>query len=1086
MINLKVFSNFSIGESILKPYQIVDLAIKNNQKMVAMIDRMNMFGALEFSMAAIKKKIKPIIGCILKIRDYGYINVYIKNSDGYVNLSKILSEFYRDRKEYIEIEDLVKIPEINKNIIITWGGEEACFLNEEDGELKSTFLKEIFQDNFYLEIQEVSHKNSILNIALKLNIPIVYTHNTYFEKGNFEAYYTFNCIINGERYNNDDIINHSKKNSYFYNCEEIGNFAVYNEAVKNTESIGERCNFILEPKKPMIPEYVKENADEVLTNLVLEKLAIRLKKIPEEKHSIYYDRVYKELKVLIDKGFCNYFLITYDFINKARELKIPVGPGRGSASGSLVSYSLTITNVDPIAFGLIFERFLNPERVSLPDIDIDYDQERRDLIIKYLIEKYGIDNIAHIVTFGTLKSRIVVRDVGRALGVPLKIVDGICKFIPQDQVNPITLKEAVEIDKKLMEMFKENEKTEKLLDISIKLEGSVRHLSTHAAGVVIYQNLQDNSTISNHLPLFRIDGEESLCTQASMKYVELAGLVKFDFLGLQTLTLIRKTCELIEKNHNVIINIEEVPYDNKETFTFICKLNLAGIFQLDSFGMKSVIHDLQPDCLEDIIAIISLYRPGPMKFIPLYISNKKGLTKISYLIPQLEPILKNTYGIIVYQEQVLEIAVKIAGYTLGEADNLRRAMGKKDLKEMAFQEAKFLEGAKQNNIKPDIAKELFSRMSDFAGYGFNKCHAAPYALISYWTAYLKTHYPLEFISSIMSLDKNDTNKLLIYLNDMKGIGIKLLPPCVQRSEVNFSIDTYMGEDNIEIKSIRFGLSAVKNIGDGFAEHMVKERNLGGKYNTLDDFFHRNINYLNKRQVEFLIYSGALNSLQLNKSLLIENLLSLIKGETLIEKSSSLPEDPFWEMEALGFFLTKHPMDDENFHKLRINTIGEVMDLPNEKGLIRMGGVIYDIIKKKTHHNNKTYMFIKLLDTVGMFEITLFNETLDKYLSIIKEKASIIIEGNFEKKQNIIKIVANKIIPFEDYKKHFIKTIRIHLKTFQFKILKEILDEINNYNEGIYKVLIIYKKHEYLLNNLINVNDVFLEKLRKNNIRYIFI
>lgn len=1080
MINLRVFSNFSIGESILKPYQIVDLALKNNQKIVAMIDRMNMFGVLEFSMAAIKKKIKPIIGCILKIYNYGYINVYIKNQEGYINISTILTEFYRDKKEYINIEDLVKISNINENIIITWGGEEAYFLNEEDANLKASFLKEIFKENFYLEIQDNPNKVLILNVALSLNIPIVYTHNAYFENGNFEAYYTFDCIMNGRKYIQDEINNHSRKKSYFYSSEEIKIYGIYQEAIENTESIGKRCNFILEPKAPMIPEYVKDNPDKVLYDLVLEKLSIRLKKIPKEKHYIYYERIKKELDVLTAKGFSNYFLITHDFINRARELKIPVGPGRGSGTGSLVAYSLTITNVDPIAFGLIFERFLNPERVSLPDIDIDYCQERRDLIIKYLIEKYGIDNIAHIVTFGTLKSRIVVRDVGRALGVPLKIVDGICKFIPQDQVNPITLKEAVEIDKKLMEMFKQSPQTEKLLKISIQLEGAVRHLSTHAAGVVIYQNLHDNSKISKHLPLFRVEGEEILCTQASMKYVELSGLVKFDFLGLQTLTLIRKTCELIEKNHGIIINIEEVLHNDKKTFDFICTLNLAGVFQLDSFGMKSVIHDLQPDCLEDIIAIISLYRPGPMKFIPLYISNKKGLTKITYLIPELEPILKNTYGIIVYQEQVLEIAVKIAGYSLGEADSLRRAMGKKDLKEMAFQESKFLSGAENKNIKSSIAKELFNRMSDFAGYGFNKSHAAPYALISYWTAYLKTHYPLEFISSIMNLDKNDTNKLLIYLNDMHNIGIKLLPPCVEKSEAEFSIDKF------QKNSIRFGLSAIKNMGEAFSINIINERNLNGVYKTIDDFFHRNISCLNKRQVEFLIYSGGLNILEPNKGLLIENLLSLIKGETIIDKSFSLKEDPFWEMEALGFFLTKHPMDNENFHKLRINTITEVMNLPNEKGLIRMGGVIYDIIKKKTHHNNKTYMFIKLLDTSGMYEITLFNETLDKYLPIIIEKASIVIEGNFEKKQNIIKIVANKIIPFEDYKKHFIKTIRLYLKGFQFEILKNILNKYIDYQEGIYKVLIIYKTHEYLLNNLININDNFLEELRINHIKYVFI
>jgi DNA polymerase-3 subunit alpha len=1078
MINLRVFSNFSIGESILKPIDIIELAIKNNQKMAVLIDRMNMFAALEFSILAIKKKIKPIIGCLLKVRNYGYIPVYLKNQEAYVNVSKLLTNFYKENKEFIEIEDIVKIPNIQNNIIVLWGGEESEFTSNEDLQMKISFLQEIFKNNFYIEIQKVSYKNTLLKLAIDLHIPIVGTHNVYFANGNLEAYYIFHCIFSGEKFNEEVLKNHSKKNAYFYTCKELLEDSFYKEAIENNKKIGERCNCILEARSPMIPEYSKEGSDILLRNLVIEKLKIRLHNVPEENHHIYYERVEKELKVLIEKGFSDYFLITYDFINKARELNIPVGPGRGSATGSLVSYSLTITNVDPIKFSLIFERFLNPERVSLPDIDIDFCQERRDLIIKYLIEKYTIDNVAHIITFGTLKSRIVLRDVGRVLGIPLKIVDNICKFVPQDQVNPLTLKQASEIDTKLLEMFKQSPQTEKLLKISIELEGSVRHLSTHAAGVVIFQNKKNpEETISNYLPLYRVDGEEILSTQGSMKYVELAGLVKFDFLGLQTLTLIRQICELIAKNTEIKINMDHIVQDDEKTFKFICSLNLAGVFQLDSFGMKSVIYDLQPDCLEDIIAIISLYRPGPMKFIPKYIENKKNPSGIEYLVKELEPILKTTYGIIVYQEQVLEIAVTIAGYTLGEADNLRRAMGKKNLQEMAFQESKFLQGAKNNNIDEKIAKELFNRMSDFAGYGFNKCHAAPYALISYWTAYLKAHYPLEFMSVIMTLDDNDTNKLIVYFNDMKSLNIKLLPPCIQKSEENFSIDKTEKEP-----AVRFGLKSIKNMGEGFAKHIVEERNKNGLYTTLDNFLHRNINFLNKRQLEFLIYSGAIGTLQKNKALLIENLLSLTKGETLIDKTVTLEEDPYWEMEALGFFLTKHPMDQENFHKLRINTIEEIMELKENKGNVRIGGVVYDIAKKKTHYNNKTYMFVKLIDISGMFEVTVFNDALEKYIHLIYKKALLVIDGHFEKKQNIIKIVGYKITSFDDYKKNFLQIIRIYLKTFQFVILKNILDN-NYYKNGFYKVIIIYKKQEYLLNFLVDIHKEFLLQLEVNHIEY---
>lgn len=1068
-VNLRVFSNFSIGESILRPTQIVDLALKNKQNTVAMIDRMNMFATLEFSIYAIKKNIKPIIGCLLKIKDYGYIPIYIKNQRGYEAISKLLTKYYMEKKEYILIEELISI----NNIIVLWGGEESQFADEKDMEIKLSFLKEVFGSNFYVEIQDVPHKNLFLNSAMKLHIPIVYSHNTFFEKESFEAYYTFHCILHGKIYTADDLPNHPRKKSYFYNNEEMEAQATYEEALLNTISISERCNFILQPRSPMIPQFVKENPEGVLRKIVMEKLLIRLQKIPESQHPIYYERIEKELQVLEEKGFCNYFLVTYDFINKARELNIPVGPGRGSATGSLVSYCLTITNVDPIIFKLIFERFLNPERISLPDIDIDYCQEKRDLIIDYLIEKYGQENIAHIITFGSLKSRIVVRDVGRTLGIPLRQIDSISKFIPQDQVRPVTLKEAVTFDKKLLEMFKISPQTEKLLDISIQLEGLVRHISTHAAGVVIHQSFDSEqpTTISNYIPLYRVEGDNIICTQASMKYVEMAGLVKFDFLGLQTLTLIRKTCELVKQNSGIDIIIDELPYNDEATFKFICQLVVAGVFQLDSFGMKNVIHDLQPDCLDDIIAIISLFRPGPMKFIPLYISNKLGLTKIEYLLPILEPILQSTYGIIVYQEQVLEIAVQVAGYTLGEADNLRRAMGKKDPLEMKHQENKFLKGAKERNISDEIAKELFQRMSEFAGYGFNKCHAAPYALISYWTAFLKTYYPLEFMTCLMSLDKEDTNKLLTYVNDLKKLNIQLLSPCIQKSEFNFSID-----DN----HIRFGLSAVKNMGESFAIHIVEERKKNGLYHTVDDFIHRNLNYLNKRQLEFLIYSGALDCLKESKSLLIQNLSSLVKGETVIDKSITLEEDPYWEMESLGFFLTKHPMSEDQFNKMGLYTIEEVMRLKEEKSFIKMGGIVYNIIKKKTHYNNKTYLFVKLLDATGMFEITLFSETVDKYLHLITEKAALVVDVQYERKHNIIKIIGLKITAFADYKRQLHTTLHIMCSKNRFMELQELL---NRQPEGKHKIILNYKKQQYLLPFLIDINDTLLQMLNNLQIKY---
>lgn len=1089
MVNLRVFSNFSLGESILKPADIVRLAKSQCQSAVAMIDRMNMFGALEFSTYAVKEKVKPILGCLLKIHNYGYLPVFIKNRKGYEEVSETITTFYLENQEFITIEQFVRM----KNVIVLWGGEESQYIDTEDFKLKAEFLHNAFGNNLYLEVQDVNNtiKNNILRTALELHIPIVYTHNTYFEEGKFEAYYTFTCICEGKLYSSEEMQNNNKKNNYFYSSQLLEEQLSIPEAISNSEDIAIRCNFYLKPTPPMIPEFVKEEeAGAVLTKLVNDKLNMYLsKQIESNMHGIYYARLAKELDVIISRGFANYFLVTHDFVNKAKNMGVPVGPGRGSGTGCLVSYSLGITNVDPIKFGLIFERFLNPERISMPDLDLDFDQERRDLVIQYLREKYGEENVAHIITFGTMKSRIVVRDVGRVLMVPLKQVDSICKFIPQDQVRPVTLKEAVSFDKKLVEMFQVSELTKKLLDISIQLEGLVRHTSLHAAGIAIYKTqtqVSDHSSLSTHVPLYRVSSKDPLCTQFSMKYVEMAGLVKFDFLGLQTLTLIRKTVELVKTNHQIDIDIDNIPHDDKQTFIFINQLNLAGVFQLDSAGMKTVIYSLKPDCLDDIIAIISLYRPGPMKFIPQYGSNKADPSKITYLHEMLEPILRNTYGIIVYQEQVLEIAVKCAGYTLGEADNLRRAMGKKVIKEMEEQEAKFISGAIAKGLTEKVAKELFSRINEFAGYGFNKSHAAPYGLISYITAYLKCHYPLEFMSSLMNLDKQDTHKIIIYVNDMKRMGITILPPSINKSEFNFSIESH------EKKQIRFGFSPVKNVGESFAQAIVDERNKQGSYTSIDNFIHRNLNHLNKRQLEFLIYSGAFTDLKINPLILIENLGNLAKGEAILDSNqNNLAEleekyqPNYWEMESLGFFLTHHPMESEDLKFLNLVTIDNLLHTEKERGTVKMCGVVYDLLKKKTHHNNKTYMFVTLFDTTGMFEVTLFSETLEKYLHLLEKKVTLVMDVTFEKKQNIIKLTCLNVMKFEDYKQSLCTSLYIQANSKKIPIIASILEPYNTGSNYLNKVILQYRGKNYLLPYYIRVTREILSLLREHNIDFIF-
>lgn len=1060
MFNLRVFSNYSFGESILTIEKIINLALEHKQITVALIDRMNMCGAFEFSLMAIKKKIKPILGCLMHINHFGYLPILIKNEKGYQGICTLLTNFYSQYKTHLDISEFTSI---SNDVIILYGGNESYCSSYEEIVNNSKILKHIFKDNLYMEIQNCRNDNLFLQVAVQENIPIIHTSDVYFCENSYEAYYTFTCISGSKIYDEDDLKTSRKKNNFFLSNDRMKERFLFQEGIDNLINIYKRCNFYLYERAPRIPEFVKENSHQLLREKTTEGLKKRLTNIPIENHNVYYERLDKELKILEDKDFSNYFLVTSDFVNEAKNLNISVGPGRGSGTGSLVAYSLNITNIDPIKFGLIFERFLNPQRKSLPDLDIDFCQEKRQLLIEKLKEKYGDNNIVSIITFNLMKSKMVLRDVGRVLGIPLGKIDAIAKFVPQDQVNPVTLGEAIGLDKQLKQMFNEDEKTKKLLQISLQLEGLVRHVSTHAAGIVITKE-----DINQYLPLYRTHSGD-LCTQFSMKYVELSGLVKFDFLGLQTLTLIEKVKEMVKKNHNIEIDIDKIPIDDKSTYEFICKLQLAGVFQIDSLGMKSIIYDMQPDCIDDIIALISLFRPGPMKDIPKYVNRKKGKEKIEYIHPILESILSNTYGIIVYQEQVLEIAVKMGGYSLGEADSLRRAMGKKISKEMALEKDKFLKGCANNKIASSIAENIFDKISDFAGYGFNKSHAAPYAYISYITAYLKNHYTLEFMAALMSLDQHDTDKIIVYVNDLMCLKKTLLPPSVQTSNYHFSV---------EGDALRFGLGAIKNVGENLGKHIQEERNKNGLYVNLDDFIYRNLSYINKRQLEFLIYSGSLKELNNNKDLLLENLVTITHGESLINTQTThirtFKESLYDEVESLGFFLMDNPFQGVNTNGLNILKIQDILSNRQEKGTARVGGMIQSILKKKSHHTNKMYMFIKLIDGTGLLEITCFEDLIEKRINIIKEKQFVIVHINYDKKSSLMKCICYDMEILEENKRR----IFVYPNSSNWKNMASILKKnIINSKEGL-QINLVVKNKKYVLNYIFDNEVINIIKSQK--------
>ena len=825
-IALRNHTTYSLCQGAIKIADLIDKAKALQMPALAIMDSQNLFGALEFSMACKKAGIQPILGCEMMIDFNLQDSKNISNVDftenlcktpliatseeGYRNLMFLVSESYLKRQNgIVPFVNFELLKQKSKGIIALSGGSEGLIgkllLQGQDKQAHKILLEitEIFNNNFYIEITRHGTKNEdlieekLLQLAFENNIPLVATNDVYFLTPEMhEAQDILSCIYEGHSL----VEENRKKNSpeqYFKNYEQfLELFKDLPEAIANSINIAKRCHTMAFERPPTLPKFsTEENFDEAfeLRNQSLEGLKMRLKnkflieeidaetqqKIDKE----YFERLEYELGIIIKMNFSGYFLIVSDFIKWAKNNEIPVGPGRGSGAGSIIAWSLQITDLDPIRFGLLFERFLNPERVSMPDFDIDFCQSRRDEVIDYVQKKYGTDYVAQIITFGKLQARAVLKDVGRVLQMPYSQVDRICKLIPFNAIEAVTLEKAIEMDKDLQQAIQDDPQINKLVSIALKLEGLNRHASTHAAGVVI-----GDRPLREICALYNDEGSTMPAVGYSMKYAESAGLVKFDFLGLKTLTTILETVKLVYKTRAIKIDIAHLRLDDKKTFEMLASGDSIGVFQIESSGMRAVLRQMRADKIEDIIALISLYRPGPMDNIPTYIRRKHGEEKISYPHPLLEAVLKETNGVIVYQEQVMEIAKILAGYSLGGADLLRRAMGKKIKEEMDQQRKIFVEGAKKNNVPDHQANEIFDLVDKFAGYGFNKSHAAAYAMISYQTAYLKAHFLPEFLTASINLEIDNTDKINIFLQVAKSHKIPVLAPDINQSQADFSIE----------------------------------------------------------------------------------------------------------------------------------------------------------------------------------------------------------------------------------------------------------------------------------------------------------
>jgi DNA polymerase-3 subunit alpha len=1043
--HLRCHTSFSLAEGAIKIEDFVKLVKRNKMPALAATDTGNLFCSLEFSMECIKAGIQPIIGCILLLdcqdnTPLSSILLIAKDEQGYKNLLKLCSksfiEKYDNQPGHIKLTDLAQY---NHGLICLSGGPAGplglAILQSNKARAKEYLLKfkDIFGDRFYIEIMrhgmelEEKTESYFLELAYEYDVALVATNDVMFsDRSMYEAHHALTCIASGS-YVSDETSNKFTPHHYFKSSLEMKEiFSDLPEAIENTVIIAKRCSVMSESRAPMLPKTGENEAQELIDQA---RLGLKQRLLNFEGDSKpYFDRLEFELGVIGTMDFPGYFLIVSDFIKWSKKNGIPVGPGRGSGAGSVVAWSLYITDLDPIKFGLLFERFLNPERISLPDFDIDFCQHRRDEVIKYVQEKYGEDRVAQIITFGKLQARVVLRDVGRVLQIPYGQIDKIAKLVPFNAVNPVTLAQAIEMEPLIREAAKEDQAIEKLLKIALQLEGLNRHASIHAAGILIA-----GAPLEEIIPLYKDDKSPMLVSQYSMKYAEAAGLVKFDFLGLKTLTVIDHAVKLIHKNHPDF-DINNIPLDDPKVFALLSKGSSTGVFQFESSGMKDALRKMKPDCFGDMIALGALYRPGPMDNIPTYIACKHGISEPDYLHPSLEVVLKETFGVIIYQEQVMQIAQILAGYSLGAADLLRKAMGKKIKAEMDAQRQIFVDGAMKNNISQEQASYIFDLVAKFAGYGFNKAHATAYAMISYQTAYLKANFMLEFLTASLNLEIDDTDKINIFQQEVKSFNIEILPPDVNASQSYFTIEN---------GAIRYGIGGLKNIGVHIMEELCLERESGGKFKDIFDFAQRVSNkILHKRSLENLIKSGSFDSIHSNRQELFmavdllnnynsiltreknSNQIGLFGSNTQAQYKPSLPKTIDWgaqekvirEFEAIGFYLSSHPLDQYK-EALEYTSIITSDYLKNEQPLgytlVDLAGMI--ISSKAKVSPKGRYMQAQLSDTFGSIEISFFdNDLLQQAANLFEKNIPLVIKAEVRKDEGGIRATGQAIIPLDEY------------------------------------------------------------------------
>lgn len=1094
-VHLKTKTIYSLLEGAIFAKALADKCCKFKMPAVGIADRANLFGALEFSEVLSDNGIQPIIGCQLpmslkeadlkKLRATDRISMLFlaANELGYRNLMELSSKFFLNDSYRFEGMSIQEIDKFSDGLICLSGGDESPINNLlKDNKIKeaenlSLHFKRTFGDRFYLEMNrhplgenysnKVNIEDNILDLADKQRLPLVATNDVYFlEKKLHRPHDALLCIAEGSFVDQQQERRSLSMDHFFKSENEMRDlFNDIPEAIENTVEIAVRCSFRPRSTDAMLPRF-SPNADADLAQEAKKGLQIRFKELYGiGDHKVYLDRLSYELEVIKNMGFSGYFLIVADIVKWAKAKGIPVGPGRGSGAGSLVAFALTITDLDPIKYSLLFERFLNPSRISMPDFDIDFCMDRRNEIIEYVKQKYGKENVAQIITFGALWSKAAIRDIGRVLQLPYSRVDKIAKLIPVQGTKPISLNEAMETEEALIEEAKNDEQVSRMLNISRELEGVLRNASTHAAGIVI-----GDRKLVELVPLYQDPRSDMPATQFTKDWVEKAGLVKFDFLGLKTLTIISEAVSLVNFNSSSDLDIKKIPLNDVQTFKLYSEAKTMSVFQVESKGMRDALIDLKPNSLEDIIALVALYRPGPMENIPAFCEAKNDAKKRQFLHPSIDKILDETHGIIVYQEQVMEIAQKMAGYSLGDADLLRKAMGKKIKEVMDAEKPKFLEGANKNGIEKKTAEGIWDLLAKFANYGFNKSHAAAYAVLSYQTAFLKTHHTAEFITAAMNNDINNMEKFSNYFDDINAFGLMMCPPCINTSEVKFSVS----EDKI-----MFGLGAIKNVGFESMAKIVENRKRNGKFVDIFDFARRvDLKKVGKRPLEMLISSGAFAVFNLGNTAMLERLEELIlysaachdekrssqvnlfsnsietikkpEFKSINSPSLSMRSKEIYDVTGI-YFVSPFNHKPCFYESLGMKEFSALSNSTGEFQSIMTAGFITDLALKTTN-NGQQYFLVSLIDhRVKTFDVFIFPDRLTTLTAELVAGTFVLLVLEKTKDQNgngriNVRSVRNleKFIANRKYKQyHFVISTKCQVSKISSLLKSAVMNETSN-------------------------------------------